>query len=200
ASRHTLAHQLPERGPPHLHRHPDFRVDRTDRGDRLRASRLRRQRHRLLYPFCLVERRPHGFGARRSGHCGDRRRPHQQSSRDDRSPAVRVAILRRGGAMSPTGRSSTATSALVGVLGSIATRWALGLVLVWLGQVLAVRGGCIFSPPPTEIAKRAVELWLSGPPSRLFLADGVFQDILPSLLRLLAGWCLAVAGGITLGT
>jgi ABC-type nitrate/sulfonate/bicarbonate transport system permease component len=86
------------------------------------------------------------------------------------------------------------------MLGSIGAHWGLGVVLVVLWQVLAVRAGSIFFPPPTEIAKRAVELWLSGPPSRLFMTDTVFQDILPSLFRLLAGWSLAVACGITLGT
>ena len=102
--------------------------------------------------------------------------------------------------MSPTERSKAAASALLGALGSIAARWGLGVGLVALWQVLAMRAGSIFFPPPTEIAKRAVELWLSGPPGRLFLSDGVFQDILPSLLRLLAGWSLAVACGIALGT
>jgi ABC-type nitrate/sulfonate/bicarbonate transport system permease component len=69
-----------------------------------------------------------------------------------------------------------------------------------LWQILAMRAGSIFFPPPAEIAKRAVELWLSGPPSRLFLSDGVFHDVLPSLFRLLAGFGLAVGVGVTLGT
>ena len=42
-------------------------------------------------------------------------------------------------------------------------------------------------------------VWLSGPPGRLFLGDGVFQDVLPSLLRVLGGWGLAVAMGVPLG-
>jgi len=102
--------------------------------------------------------------------------------------------------MSPTNRSEPATSALINRLHSIAIRWVLGIAIVFLWQILAMRTSSIFFPPPTEIAKRAVELWLSGPPSRLFLTDGVFRDILPSLFRLLAGWSLAVVCGITLGT
>jgi ABC-type nitrate/sulfonate/bicarbonate transport system permease component len=102
--------------------------------------------------------------------------------------------------MSPRVRSNTAASALISALTSIAARWALGLGLIVLWQILAMRAGSIFFPPPTQIAERAVELWLSGPPSRLFLGDGVFQDILPSLFRLLAGFSLAIACGITLGT
>ncbi len=82
----------------------------------------------------------------------------------------------------------------------IVVRFGLGAGLIVLWQYLAVRAGSIFFPPPTEIAKRAVELWLSGPPSRLFLGEGVFQDVLPSLARLLAGWGLAVVVGIALGT
>lgn len=92
------------------------------------------------------------------------------------------------------------SSPLVGALTSIAARWVLGVGLIILWQIFAARAGSIFFPPPTEIAKRAAELWLSGPPSRLFLGDGVFQDILPSLFRLLAGWSLALAFGIALGT
>ena len=38
-----------------------------------------------------------------------------------------------------------------------------------------------------------------GPAGRLFLSDSVFQDVLPSLLRLLGGWALAVAVGVPLG-
>jgi ABC-type nitrate/sulfonate/bicarbonate transport system permease component len=102
--------------------------------------------------------------------------------------------------MSPTNRSEPATSALINGLRSMAIRWALGIAIVFLWQILAMRAGSIFFPPPTEIARRAVELWLSGPPSRLFLADDVFHDILPSLFRLLAGWSIAIACGVALGT
>src|SRR5262249_30686944 len=50
-----------------------------------------------------------------------------------------------------------------------------------------------------EILHRAAELWLSGPPRRLFLGDSVFQDLLPSIARLLGGWVLAVLVGVPLG-
>jgi ABC-type nitrate/sulfonate/bicarbonate transport system permease component len=102
--------------------------------------------------------------------------------------------------MNPTNRREQATSALFSGLLSIAVRWGLGIALVVLWQIFAVQASSIFFPPPTEIAGRAVELWLSGPPSRLFLADGVFHDVLPSLFRLLAGWSVAIACGIMLGT
>jgi ABC-type nitrate/sulfonate/bicarbonate transport system permease component len=54
-------------------------------------------------------------------------------------------------------------------------------------------------PAPLELVQRAGELWLSGAPSALFLGTGVFNDILPSLARLLAGWSLAAAVGILVG-
>jgi ABC-type nitrate/sulfonate/bicarbonate transport system permease component len=97
-------------------------------------------------------------------------------------------------------RSQQAASALINGLRAISVRWGLGIALIALWQILAMRASSIFFPPPTEIAGRAVELWLSGPPSRLFLADRVVHDILPSLFRLLAGWSIAIACGITLGT
>lgn len=85
------------------------------------------------------------------------------------------------------------------VVRSAVIHYGLGVVLVLLWQYAAVRAGSIFFPPPLEILKRAGELWLSGPPSRLFLGDGVFSDILPSLMRLLGGWALAIAVGVPLG-
>jgi ABC-type nitrate/sulfonate/bicarbonate transport system permease component len=92
-----------------------------------------------------------------------------------------------------------ATATLVDILRSTLVRFGLGAFLIGLWQYFAVQAGSLFFPPPSEIVKRAVELWLSGPPSRFFLGEGVFDDILPSLLRLLAGWSLAVAFGIALG-
>jgi ABC-type nitrate/sulfonate/bicarbonate transport system permease component len=100
----------------------------------------------------------------------------------------------------PMRQRKAAISPFLNVLRSVAARWGLGAALVVLWQLLAMRAGSIFFPPPTEIAQRAFELWLSGAPGRLFLGDGVFQDILPSLFRLLAGWSLALVCGITLGT
>jgi ABC-type nitrate/sulfonate/bicarbonate transport system permease component len=101
--------------------------------------------------------------------------------------------------MSAAAAAQTANT-LVRVLRSLAIRMGLGVTLIILWQLLAMRAGSIFFPPPTDIAKRAVELWLSGPPSHLFLGDGVFQDILPSLFRLLAGWSIALVFGVALGT
>lgn len=82
---------------------------------------------------------------------------------------------------------------------SFAIRYGLGIALVLLWQYAATRANSIFFPPPSEILRNAVALWLSGPPERLFLSPGVFHDVLPSIFRLLSGWALAVALGVPLG-
>ena len=92
-----------------------------------------------------------------------------------------------------------AASHALGALQSFVVRYGLGIALVIAWEYAARRAGSIFFPPPSEILHRAAVLWLSGPPSRLFLSDGVFQDVLPSLLRVLGGWALAVAVGVPLG-
>jgi ABC-type nitrate/sulfonate/bicarbonate transport system permease component len=96
-------------------------------------------------------------------------------------------------------RADRLASCALGAAQSFAVRYGLGVALVLLWQYAATRAGSIFFPPPGEILSRAATLWLSGPPSRLFLGDGVFQDILPSLSRLLGGWILAVLVGVPLG-
>jgi ABC-type nitrate/sulfonate/bicarbonate transport system permease component len=96
-------------------------------------------------------------------------------------------------------RAEKVALALVATLRSIVVRFGLGAALIGVWQYSAMQAGSLFFPPPSDIANRAVELWLSGPPTRFFLGEGVFQDILPSLSRLLAGWSLAVIFGIALG-
>jgi ABC-type nitrate/sulfonate/bicarbonate transport system permease component len=75
----------------------------------------------------------------------------------------------------------------------------LGIALIIVWEFAARKAGSIFFPPPSEILHRAASLWLSGPPHQLFLSDSVFQDVLPSIFRLLGGWAFAVLIGIPLG-
>ena len=82
---------------------------------------------------------------------------------------------------------------------SFAVRYGLGIALVIVWEYAARKAGSIFFPAPSEILHRAATLWLSGPPLRLFLSDSVFQDVIPSLLRLMGGWALAVLIGVPLG-
>jgi ABC-type nitrate/sulfonate/bicarbonate transport system permease component len=92
-------------------------------------------------------------------------------------------------------RSARAFSAIQ----SFAVRYGLGIALVIVWEYAARKAGSIFFPAPSEILHRAATLWLSGPPQRLFLSDSVFQDVIPSLFRLLGGWALAVLIGVPLG-
>jgi ABC-type nitrate/sulfonate/bicarbonate transport system permease component len=85
------------------------------------------------------------------------------------------------------------------VIQSFAVRYGLGIALIIVWEFAARKAGSIFFPPPSEILHRAASLWLSGPPHRLFLSDSVFQDVLPSIFRLLGGWAFAVLIGIPLG-
>jgi ABC-type nitrate/sulfonate/bicarbonate transport system permease component len=69
--------------------------------------------------------------------------------------------------------------------------------IVW--QIVTSLRESVFFPTMTEILSRAYETWLTGPASRLFLTDAVFDDVVPSLLRLLAGWLIAVVVGVVAG-
>jgi ABC-type nitrate/sulfonate/bicarbonate transport system permease component len=78
-------------------------------------------------------------------------------------------------------------------------RWVLLAVLVVVWQLLASSAASPFWPPPSEIFDRMRERWLSGPASSLAFSHDVFVNVLPSLVRLAAGWLLAVALGVSLG-
>jgi ABC-type nitrate/sulfonate/bicarbonate transport system permease component len=84
-------------------------------------------------------------------------------------------------------------------LARFATRWVVLVTLVALWQVAAVAGDSLFFPPPLEILERARSLWLSGPASSLFLTDAVFDDVVPSLARMLGGWLIVVVVGVGAG-
>jgi ABC-type nitrate/sulfonate/bicarbonate transport system permease component len=87
---------------------------------------------------------------------------------------------------------------VLGAARALVGRWLVLAVLVALWEVAAVAGDSVFFPPPSEIAARMQELWLSaGPP--VFFTDAVAQDVLPSLGRMFAGWSIAVVVGIAAG-
>lgn len=85
-------------------------------------------------------------------------------------------------------------------LTSFAQRWLvfLGVVVAW--QLAAGAAGSVYFPTPVRILEQARELWLTGPASDLYLTDAVFDDILPSVGRVLGGWALAVVLGVAIGT
>jgi len=83
---------------------------------------------------------------------------------------------------------------------SLLSRWLVLLAVAVVWQLVAQRRQSVFFPPMTEILGEARRSWLSGPASSAFLSPAVADDVLPSLARLLAGWLLAVVGGVLLGT
>ena len=78
-------------------------------------------------------------------------------------------------------------------------RWGALLALGVVWEIAARLSGSLFFPPLSRIIERFVELWLSGPPSSLFLTDAVGENIAPSLVRMLSGWSIAVVVGVLLG-
>jgi ABC-type nitrate/sulfonate/bicarbonate transport system permease component len=82
---------------------------------------------------------------------------------------------------------------------TVLRNWLLFAVLVVLWEFAARAGGSKFFPPPSEIAAAAAKLWFTGPASQLFLTDAVYDNVLPSLGRMLSGWALAAVVGIVLG-
>lgn len=81
----------------------------------------------------------------------------------------------------------------------ILAKWVVFAVCVVLWQLATVAAEQPYFPTPEVIGEKIVDLWLSGPPSHLFLTDQVATDILPSVLRLLGGWAAAAVIGITFG-
>jgi ABC-type nitrate/sulfonate/bicarbonate transport system permease component len=72
-----------------------------------------------------------------------------------------------------------------------ARRWLvfLGFLLVW--QAVTVVVDDPYFPPPTRILSAAAQAW--------FAPGALTGDILPSLVRLLAGWAIAVAVAVPIG-
>ena len=78
-----------------------------------------------------------------------------------------------------------ASEAIAPWLRAFIIRYGIAIVIILMWQLVTMRANSLFFPTPMQILSRAYELWLSGPAHRLFLGDGVFKDILPSLCRLL---------------
>ncbi|EIF00653.1 ABC-type nitrate/sulfonate/bicarbonate transport system, permease component [Saccharomonospora glauca K62] len=87
-----------------------------------------------------------------------------------------------------------------GVARNFLLKWSLAIGLVVLWELATLAAESAFFPRPTEILAQAVDVWFSGPASHLFLADTVFDDVLPSLGRVFGSWAIAVVLGVALGT
>jgi ABC-type nitrate/sulfonate/bicarbonate transport system permease component len=80
-----------------------------------------------------------------------------------------------------------------------AIRWGALLALGVLWEIAARLAGSPFFPPISRVLERFADLWLSGPPTSLFLTERVATEIVPSLSRMLGGWSIAVILGVLLG-
>jgi len=84
-------------------------------------------------------------------------------------------------------------------LGRFLLRWVV-LIAGVAGWELATRqAGSAFFPPPSQIVERMVDLWFSGPASRLWLTDAALNNVLPSLGRMLLGLAASAVLGVLIG-
>jgi ABC-type nitrate/sulfonate/bicarbonate transport system permease component len=84
-------------------------------------------------------------------------------------------------------------------LREFAVRWGALLALGVVWEVAASLARSPFFPPISRVLERFADLWLSGPPTSLFLTERVATEIVPSLTRMLGGWSIAVILGVLLG-
>lgn len=110
-----------------------------------------------------------------------------------------VAQRQRKAAARRRGRASSTAPGWQRPLRRAAERFGVVIALLLLWQWWAVGNGSFFFPPPANIAERMYEIWFSEPASSLFLTDAFRADVVPSMLRALAGWTLGATVGITLG-
>jgi ABC-type nitrate/sulfonate/bicarbonate transport system permease component len=78
-------------------------------------------------------------------------------------------------------------------------RWLVFAVAVTIWEAGTRLAGSPFFPPPSTIAGRMRELWLSGPASHLFLTPAATGNIGPSLARMAVAFALGTVTGVVLG-
>jgi ABC-type nitrate/sulfonate/bicarbonate transport system permease component len=78
-------------------------------------------------------------------------------------------------------------------------RWTVFVLAVAAWQSATMAADDPFFPTPATIVAQMHELWFSGPLSRLFLTDTATGNIVPSLMRLGAGFAAGTLAGIALG-
>jgi ABC-type nitrate/sulfonate/bicarbonate transport system permease component len=77
--------------------------------------------------------------------------------------------------------------------------WLVLAALVALWQLWAQQRNSPFFPPPSVILPEMRQLWLSGPASHLFLGPDVSANVVPSVVRVLAGLGISIAIAVPLG-
>jgi ABC-type nitrate/sulfonate/bicarbonate transport system permease component len=78
-------------------------------------------------------------------------------------------------------------------------RWLVFGLAVLCWQVAAAIAADPFFPTPATIVGQMHRLWLSGPVTRLFLTENAVANVIPSLVRLGAGFVLGALLGAILG-
>lgn len=81
-----------------------------------------------------------------------------------------------------------------------AQRWVVFAVAVVAWQLAAASAQNVYFPTPWHIAHHAWKTWFTDGDGGFGLADSIFEDILPSLGRVLGGWAIAVVLGVAIGT
>lgn len=77
--------------------------------------------------------------------------------------------------------------------------WVLAATLILVWQIAAVIGQSIFFPPPSAIATKTYQMWFSAGLSNGILTPAFFEDVTPSIERLLVGMLIAIVTGISVG-
>ncbi|GAB2751000.1 ABC transporter permease [Amycolatopsis magusensis] len=95
---------------------------------------------------------------------------------------------------------STSESQSLKFVRGFLNRWLLFIAVVLLWELVTRLAGDVFFPPPSKILATGGEIWFTGPASQLFLTDTVYNNILPSLGRVLGAWAIASVVGVALGT
>jgi ABC-type nitrate/sulfonate/bicarbonate transport system permease component len=88
----------------------------------------------------------------------------------------------------------------VRVLAGFVQRWVVLAAAVALWQLVTAATDDPFFPTPWQIAQQCRTLWFTTAHGRLGPGETVFDDVLPSLGRVLAGWALAGGLGVSIGT
>lgn len=73
------------------------------------------------------------------------------------------------------------------------------VVLVAAWEAATRAADSTFFPPPSQIARRMRELWLSGPADHLYLSSEAGDSIAPSLGRMFLALALSIVFGVVLG-
>jgi ABC-type nitrate/sulfonate/bicarbonate transport system permease component len=85
------------------------------------------------------------------------------------------------------------------VLRSVLLTVGLPLVILVAWWVLTAGSTSYFNPPLSTIVGTFGETWFAAPSGKGFGESRFVQDVVPSVLRLLSGYAIAVVVGVTLG-